>query len=108
MFVDVFDRNSTNPRVAEFHNRHRMFFGHRNSYRAPSYYTALAYDSVSMMMALLADPQNRGRERLAEALHTMMPYPGVTGQTSFNERGESEKESMFFQIRSTEIQRFNP
>ncbi|MDH4246750.1 MAG: penicillin-binding protein activator [Deltaproteobacteria bacterium] len=108
VFVDVFDRTSTNPKVAAFHNRHRTYFGHRGNYRSPTYYTALAYDSASLLMTLLADPQNRGRDRLTEAMHTMKPFPGVTGMTTFNENGESEKESMFFQIRGSEIQRFNP
>ena len=108
VFVDVFDRTSTNPRVAAFHNLHRSFYGHRGSYRNPSYYTALGYDSASLLMALLADSRNHGRDRLAEALRTMKPYPGITGLTTFNDHGESDKESMFFQIHDSEIQRFNP
>ncbi|MDH5751302.1 MAG: penicillin-binding protein activator [Deltaproteobacteria bacterium] len=108
VFVDAFDRTNTNPRVNQFNSLHRSFFGHRGGYRTPTYYTALGYDTALLLMDLAARPGNTSREALALALRSMKPFPGVTGMTSFNERGESEKESMFFQIRNNEIQRLHP
>jgi ABC-type branched-subunit amino acid transport system substrate-binding protein len=108
VFVDAFDLTSANPKVEAFHNRHRMFYGHQPQYRAPTYYAGLGYDTANLLMELLAEPRRHSRRALREALVQMEPYFGVTGWTRFNERGEAEKESMFFRIRNNEIVRVVP
>jgi ABC-type branched-subunit amino acid transport system substrate-binding protein len=108
VFVDSYDRSSANPKVAAFQSRHRIFFGHRPDYRAPSYYTGLGYDTANLLMGLLASPANQSRVRLSEALRTISPTFGVTGWTTFRANGESVKESMFFRIKGNEIVRVVP
>jgi ABC-type branched-subunit amino acid transport system substrate-binding protein len=108
VFVDAFDLTSANPKVEAFHTRHRMFFGHHTQYRPPTYYTGLGYDTANLLMSLLQDPHNHSRQALRNALVHMEPYFGVTGWTRFKENGEAEKESMFFRIKGSEIQRLLP
>ena len=100
VFVDAFDRASINPKVAAFRGRHRTFFGHQPSYRPPTFYTGLGYDTVRMVMALLEKPENRSRRSLPVALKAMEPYFGVTGWTRVDDRGRAMKETMFFRVGS--------
>jgi ABC-type branched-subunit amino acid transport system substrate-binding protein len=105
VFTDVFDRSSVNPRVAEFHSRHRGMFGHRVRYQAATYYTALGYDTVEMLMTLLKNPALRSHVALARALKSRAAFSGVTGLTSFRPTGEAQKESVFVRIRGGEFTR---
>lgn len=105
VFSDVFDRSSVNPRVADFHARHRALFGHRPQYQAPGYYTALGYDTAGMLMSLLRDPAHRSPAALARALKSRAAFTGVTGLTSFRPNGEAQKESLFIRIRGGEFTR---
>jgi ABC-type branched-subunit amino acid transport system substrate-binding protein len=108
VFPDVFDRSSAQPRVAAFQNRHHILFGHRPRYATPSYYTAIGYDTLSLLMSQLRDPHNRSRESLARSLKTSAPYPGITGLTAFRASGEASKETLFFRIRNNEFVRQQP
>jgi len=105
LFADVYDRAGASPRVAAFYIRHHAWFGHRLRYAAPSYYTAIGYDTLNLLMNELRDPRHRTRESLARSLKSSQPYPGVTGLTSFRPSGEAEKETMFFRIRNGEFVR---
>lgn len=105
VFVDVYDRSALNPKVGEFQNLHRVMFGHRLRYQAPSYYTALGYDTLNMLMDLLAQPRWRARQALARGLKSTAAFSGLTGLTSFRINGEANKESIFFRIRGTETTR---
>jgi ABC-type branched-subunit amino acid transport system substrate-binding protein len=105
VFTDVFDRSSANPRVAEFHSRHRGMFGHRARYQAAGYYTALGYDTAEMVMTLLKDPTARSHVALARALKSKAAFAGVMGLTAFRPSGEAQKESAFFRIRGGEFLR---
>lgn len=105
LFSDVYDRSGTAPRMVAFRTRHHASFGHRPRYSAPSYYSAIAYDTLNLLIRELRDPRHRSREALARSLKSSPPYPGVTGLTSFRPTGEAEKETMFFRIRGGEFVR---
>lgn len=108
VLVDAYDRKSRVGRLRNFRRQHRIMFGHRASYRTPSYYTAIGYDTVNMLRQLLGKKQNRSRKALARMLVSMKPYSGVTGLTSFLESGEAVKETMFFSIIGGDIRRIVP
>ena len=108
VFPGVFDRSSVQPRVAAFQNRHHFLFGHRPRYATPSYYTAIGYDSLSLLMNQLRDARNRSRESLAHSLKVSAPFPGITGLTAFRPSGEASKETAFFRIRGSEFVRLQP
>jgi ABC-type branched-subunit amino acid transport system substrate-binding protein len=103
VFVDVYDRSSGNPRMAEFQGLHRALFAHRASYQSASYYTALGYDTIQMLLEQLKDPASRSRAGLARGLKLRPAFAGVTGLTSFRASGEAVKESAFFRIRGGEV-----
>jgi ABC-type branched-subunit amino acid transport system substrate-binding protein len=108
VFVDSYYREGTGEAQQAFRARHRLLFNHRPDYQAPSFYTALAYDTVGMLMELLAQPQNRSRERLAKALREMEPYAGLTGLTTFAEPGYAIKESMLLRLQGDRMVRVFP
>jgi ABC-type branched-subunit amino acid transport system substrate-binding protein len=105
VFGDVYDRSSALPRVAAFQNLHHSLFGHRPRYTMPSYYTAIGYDTLSLLMTQLNDVRTRSRDSLARSLKVTVPYPGITGLTAFRPSGEASKETVFFRIRGNEFVR---
>ena len=105
VFVDAYHKESTGAANQAFRGRHRLLFRHRPDYQAPSFYTALAHDTLAMLTTQLAAPERRSREALARALHRMEPFAGLTGLTSFVEPGYSVKESMLLKIEQGRIVR---
>ena len=108
VFEDVYDRSNAQPRLAAFRNRHHILFGQRPRYTHPSYFTAVGYDTLSLLMSRLRDPRNRARESLARSLKDGPPFLGMTGLTSFQPSGEASKEAMFFRIKGSEFVRMQP
>jgi len=108
IFVDVYDRNSNQPAWRTFRRRHSLYFGHRNNYQTPSYYTAVGYDTFNLLKAQILEHGFRSRRALTQGLLEMPPHAGVTGLTSFLTTGASIKESMFFRLRGTELERMMP
>lgn len=108
IFLDVYDRNSEQPAWRSFRRRHFLYFGHRNNYQTPSYYTAVGYDTFNLLKALILERGYRSRRALTQGLLEMPPYAGVTGLTSFLTTGASIKESMFFRLRGSELERVMP
>jgi len=105
VFVDSYHKESADPANQTFRGRHRLLFRHRPDYQAPSFYTALAHDTLAMLTELLAKPDNRSREALARALHRMEPFMGLTGLTSFAEPGYAVKESLLLKLEGVRISR---
>ena len=108
VFVDAYDRRSRLKKMREFHKTHLLMYGHRVGYRSPPYFTALAYDTLTIVQKLIAKQENRNPVALAEAMISMKAHAGVTGLTAFRETGEAMKESMFFTIRDDSIRRIVP
>jgi ABC-type branched-subunit amino acid transport system substrate-binding protein len=105
VFVDAYYKESSDAANQAFRGRHRLLFRHRADYQAPSFYTALAHDTLAMLTTLLGQPKHRSREALARALHQMEPFAGLTGLTTFIEPGYSVKESMLLKIEQGRIVR---
>ncbi|MBI3993207.1 MAG: penicillin-binding protein activator [Candidatus Lambdaproteobacteria bacterium] len=108
VFVDSYDRSGKDVQSQDFRNRHFLMYGHRLNYRAPTYYTAIGYDTLNMLEKLVEQTHTRSRRALAQALLKMPPYDGVTGLTTFLETGEAVKESMFFMLEGTSQRRVFP
>jgi ABC-type branched-subunit amino acid transport system substrate-binding protein len=108
VFVDTYDQFGRSPLLLDFRQRHREMFGHRTGYQSPSYYTAVAYDTIHILQRLLAGRQAVSREELRRGLVNLEPSEGVTGLTSFLENGESVKESMLFKVEPRRIVRIQP
>jgi ABC-type branched-subunit amino acid transport system substrate-binding protein len=85
IFVDGFFKESPYPFVQSFINEYKSTFKEE-----PNVLEAQAFDSTNIIIDLI----NQGidsRDELKESLYGVKDYPGVSGATSFNEIGDSEK-----------------
>jgi len=83
---DGFFARSRDPRVQRFVAAFKGAYG-----RTPDYIEAVAFDSASLVLGLLADKVPTTRGDVRDALLTVNSFPGVTGSTSFDETGDADK-----------------
>ncbi|MGE0084783.1 MAG: penicillin-binding protein activator [Desulfococcaceae bacterium] len=98
---DVFATESSAPEVAEFVRLYQETYG-----ETPGFIEALSYDTAMIVLKVLSDSRVRNPSGVRDALMNVRDYPGVTGQTSFDENGEAQKELFLLTIegnRFTEI-----
>jgi len=58
----------------------------------PGFIEAVAYDTSMMMMGILTEVDVKTRKEFAQKLKSVKTYPGITGETSFDNFGEPVKE----------------
>ncbi|HJL95021.1 MAG TPA: ABC transporter substrate-binding protein, partial [SAR324 cluster bacterium] len=88
VFVDTFfpqDNTHAMQQLLRLHER--ILYRHQN-YLGPTPYTAYAYDTLMILMHLLNDEKNQSHWDLRNALVNMDNFSGVTGNLSFDEKGE--------------------
>lgn len=102
VFTDGFFRHSTYPFVQEFVKRFFNQYGEE-----PSILEAQGYDIAGILLSLLNDSRVRSREDLRRALAQLQNYPGVTGATSFDFRGEADKILFLLQVQNGIIVQIN-
>ena len=85
IFVDGFFKESPYSFVQAFINEFTSTFGEE-----PSVLEAQAFDTTNIIIDLINQGIN-SRDELKESLYEVKDYPGVSGATSFNETGDSEK-----------------
>ncbi len=83
---DGFFARSRDPRVKRFVAEFKGAFG-----RTPDYIEAVAYDSASLVLGVLAEKAPATRGDVRDALLAVNAFPGVTGSTSFDETGDADK-----------------
>ncbi len=103
VFVDGFFLESPSPAVREFVARYRQAYGDD-----PTILEAQAFDTAGILLYLLSRPDVQNRRELRQALASLRNYPGVTGTTSFNRRGEAEKELFLIRIEKGGLQQVHP
>jgi ABC-type branched-subunit amino acid transport system substrate-binding protein len=104
VFVDSFFRQSKTPAMQQLLRLHeRILYRHQN-YIGPTSYTAYAYDTLMILMQLLKKESNQSHSELRNALANMQIYPGVTGDLSFDEKGEVLREMQLLTLRRGKIQ----
>ncbi|MFH1626017.1 MAG: penicillin-binding protein activator [Pseudomonadota bacterium] len=86
IFVDGFFKDSPYPFVQKFVDDFRSAFGEE-----PHVLEAQAYDSANIVIDLIRNQGVESRDELKEGLREIKDYPGVSGATSFNEKGDSHK-----------------
>jgi len=84
---------SSSPRVQQFMTTFESVYG-----RAPGFIEAIAYDSASIMLRIMLDPDVWLRAGIRHALLQATPAEGVTGSVAFNGNGEPTKELVLLQI----------
>ncbi|WP_300667316.1 penicillin-binding protein activator [Desulfoluna sp.] len=86
IFPGGFFARSRAPQVQQFVKAFRDAYG-----RTPDYIEAVAFDSASLVLGLLADKAPATRGAVRDALLAVNAFPGVTGSTSFDATGDADK-----------------
>lgn len=71
---------------------------------APSFIPAVAYDSALILFEIINDPNVRYRSSIKNRLGMLKDYPGVTGDTAFDETGEVHKRLPLLKIRRRQFE----
>ena len=106
VFVDTFfpqDNTHAMQQLLRLHER--ILYRHQN-YLGPTPYTAYAYDTLMILMHLLNDEKNQSHWDLRNALVNMDNFSGVTGNLSFDEKGEVQRGIKLLTVRRGKIQMF--
>ena len=90
---DVFALESSAPEVTEFVRLYQESYG-----ELPGFTEALSYDTAMIVLKVLSDPRVRNPAGVRDGLMNVRDYPGVTGLTSFDTRGEADKELFLLTI----------
>lgn len=94
VFVDGFFAESDDERTARFVQVYRERYS-----RVPRLYPeALIFDSARILRSIIDTQGPSDRAALAEALRTVVRFPGVTGTTSFAGRTDAQKELKILRI----------
>ncbi|MED5517046.1 MAG: ABC transporter substrate-binding protein [SAR324 cluster bacterium] len=104
VFVDTFfpqDNTHAMQQLLRLHER--ILYRHQN-YLGPTPYTAYAYDTLMILMHLLNDEKNQSHWDLRNALINMDNFSGVTGNLSFDEKGEVQRGIKLLTVRRGKIQ----
>lgn len=102
VFVDGFFRHSPYPFIQEFAEKYFATYGEE-----PTILAAQGYDAAGILLTLLNDPRINSRAALRWALTQMQIYPGVTGATRFDFRGEAVKTLFLLRVRDGAIVQIN-
>ncbi len=100
---DGFFANSPSFRVRSFVMRYEDVFG-----RPPAFLEAQAYDAASIFFRAANDPQVRSRRTLKMAIMEVEGFPGVTGDTSFDETGDVEKDIYLLTVKGRRFVQIRP
>lgn len=84
-FPVIFFSGSEDPAIKDYVKRYTEKYG-----AAPSALTSQAYDSVGMLLEAIKAAGTTDSEKVKDQLYKI-DYPGVAGQTKFNEIGDVQK-----------------
>lgn len=85
-FPVIFFSGSEDPTIQAYVEKYKGKFGNE-----PSALTSQAYDSVGMLLTAIQEAGTTDSAKVREAL-TGVQYPGVAGDTKFDETGDVQKE----------------
>ncbi|MFQ5894386.1 MAG: ABC transporter substrate-binding protein, partial [Nitrospinota bacterium] len=97
IFVDGFFAQSPLPRVRRFVEEFGRAFGSK-----PDIISALAYDSLGMLLQVLSRGA-RTRSEVRDGLLRLQNFPGVTGRTSMGADGDAQKELFILTVQKGRI-----
>jgi len=91
---DGFFSGSTSGRVRDFVENYEKTYSEK-----PGFIEAIAYDTSMILFQILRRPDVRSRNAIKNALMLLKNYQGVTGLTSFNDKGDVKKELSLLRIK---------
>ena len=95
--------NSPSLRVQDFVRRYEEVFG-----KPPAFLEAQAYDAASVFFQAVNHPQVRSRRTLKMAIMEVEDFPGVTGDASFVETGDVEKDVFLLTVEGRRFVQIRP
>jgi ABC-type branched-subunit amino acid transport system substrate-binding protein/TolA-binding protein len=94
LIAEGFFAKSQNPNVVDFVRRHQEAYG-----EDPGYIEAIAFDTTRILLSTANRFGVTTPRELKEMLTKVRRFPGVTGATSFDDRGEVFKQIYLLRIR---------
>jgi len=94
VLTDGFFAESEDPEVMAFSKKYQETFDER-----PGFIEAVAYDSAKILLQTLINPRIRFRSHLKDELMNLVDFPGVTGSTSFDYKGDVIKTPYILQVK---------
>ncbi len=91
---DGFFPESTSVRVRDFVEKFEKTFAEK-----PGFIEAIAYDTSMILFQILRRPDVRSRNAIKNQLMHLKDFQGVTGLTSFNDKGDVKKELSLLRIK---------
>jgi len=91
---DGFFPESTTVQVRGFVEKFEKTYGEK-----PGFIEAIAYDTSMILFQILREPDVRSRNAIKNALMHLKDFQGVTGLTSFNDKGDVKKELSLLRIK---------
>ncbi|HDR16505.1 MAG TPA: hypothetical protein ENN79_13685 [Desulfobacteraceae bacterium] len=101
VFPTGFFHESKRPGVELFVEKYRSWFG-----SDPGILAATGYDTIRFLCRLLKEQEIRTRIDLRLGMQYCKPFPGVTGEVSFDETGEVEKDPFLLTVHGSEFIEF--
>lgn len=98
VFLDIYFKDSQNPRVKNFIREYQAAFG-----QAPATLEAMGYDVIRFISETLARGKIKGREEFKQAVAGMKDYQGVTGLKSFGSDREAQVQPYLLSIQGGSI-----
>jgi len=102
VFVDGFFPASERPDTKRFVDAFQTIHA-----RVPSILEASAHDAAAMIAAAMAGGAS-GRKELRDALASQKPFPGATGEVTFDARGEPVRRLFFLTVEKGAIREMRP
>jgi len=91
---DGFFPESTSVRVRDFVEKFEKTYAEK-----PGFIEAIAYDTSMILFKILRRPDVRSRNAIKNQLMHLKDFQGVTGLTSFNDKGDVKKELSLLRIK---------
>ncbi|HPC85813.1 MAG TPA: penicillin-binding protein activator [Smithellaceae bacterium] len=97
-FVDSFHARGSAPETVSFTDAYRAIYN-----REPQTMEALAYDTMRLVLSILADPEIETRDGFAQALLATRDFQGATGGISFGGGRVARKQALILKVQDGEI-----
>ena len=93
VIVDAFLSGSVKPSIRVFAEKYQQDFA-----EPPTHLSGYGYDTVAILSELFKKGMGEGRSSLRDGLLGVRNFPGVTGNTTFLENGDVDKELMLLRV----------
>ena len=98
VFVADYFRKKNDQRADLFETEYLRAYG-----KDPDFFSALGYDTMNILLSLLAKGLTEDRITLRDQLAELRNFPGLTGLTSFGPTGDADKQLQLLAVRKKRI-----